>query len=213
MCFFVSVSCTKNITEDVRFLVADIGNIAYSTLQGLCLLTRFKSIFDMNEYIYIVGACWRRLASLFRCVTLGGLKRAHWKIEADWHIQAVFVWWWYIHVLFTNPIPVLVLESSSHVFLWICARKEVGWPKKLRQTVWIRQVPGGGEKSNEPMRSIKDRIWRVAEQLLATSQEGLFSVTFVVINYSDFDSYNGGNLQKSYYSTISFEESIYYSLS
>jgi len=48
--------------------------------------------------------------------------------------------------------------------------------------------------------------------MLATSQEGLFSVTLVVINYGDFDSYNGGNLQNSY-STLSFEENIYYSLS
>ena len=37
----------------------------------------------------------------------------------------------------------------------------------------------------------------VAEKLLA-SQEGLFSMTLFIINYSDFDSYNGWNLQRSY---------------
>jgi len=41
----------------------------------------------------------------------------------------------------------------------------------------------------------------VAEQLLG-SQEGLFFLTLIIINYNDFDNYNGGNIQNSY-STVS----------
>jgi hypothetical protein len=44
------------------------------------------------------------------------------------------------------------------------------------------------------------------------SQEGLFSVTLIVIHFNDFASYNGGNIQSSY-SIISFNESIYHFLS
>ena len=36
--------------------------------------------------------------------------------------------------------------------------REVGWSKKLSQTIWGRQVPSYGENSNEPTRSIKDGI-------------------------------------------------------
>jgi len=46
----------------------------------------------------------------------------------------------------------------------------------------------------------------VTERLLA-SQEGLFSVTLIIINYNDFDNYNGGNLQNNYI-TVSFHESV-----
>jgi hypothetical protein len=46
----------------------------------------------------------------------------------------------------------------------------------------------------------------VAEQLLGL-QEGLFSVTLIVIHCNDFDSYNVGNLQSSC-SNISFDESV-----
>ena len=46
----------------------------------------------------------------------------------------------------------------------------------------------------------------VAEQLLA-SQEGLFSVTLIVIHCNDFDSYKVGNLQ-IIYSIMSFDESV-----
>jgi len=51
----------------------------------------------------------------------------------------------------------------------------------------------------------------VAEQL-SVSQVGLFSLTLVIINYSDFDGYNEGNLKNSY-TTISFDESVYHFLS
>ena len=43
------------------------------------------------------------------------------------------------------------------------------------------------------------------------SEEGFFSVTLIVIHCNDFNSYNGGNIQ-SYYSVISFDESVYHSL-
>jgi hypothetical protein len=43
-------------------------------------------------------------------------------------------------------------------------------------------------------------------------QEELFTVTLIVIYCNDFDSYLGGNLQISC-STISFDESVYHSLS
>jgi hypothetical protein len=41
------------------------------------------------------------------------------------------------------------------------------------------------------------------------SQEGLFSVTLIDIHCNDFDSYIGGNIE----SVISFDESVYHSLS
>ena len=36
-------------------------------------------------------------------------------------------------------------------------------------------------------------------------------MTLIIIYFNDFDSYNGGNLQSGY-SIISFDESVYYSL-
>ena len=54
-------------------------------------------------------------------------------------------------------------------------------------------------------------IERVAEQLLA-SWERLFSETLIFIICNDFDSYDVENVQSSY-SIISFDESVYYSLS
>jgi len=51
----------------------------------------------------------------------------------------------------------------------------------------------------------------VAEQLVA-SEEGLFCIALIVVHCNDFDSYIGGNIQSSY-SVISFEESVYRSLS
>jgi hypothetical protein len=50
----------------------------------------------------------------------------------------------------------------------------------------------------------------VAEQLLA-SQEGIFSMTLIVIHCNDSDSYIGGNVQSSH-SIISYDESVYHSL-
>jgi len=44
------------------------------------------------------------------------------------------------------------------------------------------------------------------------SEEGLFCMTLIVVHCNDFDSYNGGNIQGSY-SVISFDESVYHSLS
>ena len=51
----------------------------------------------------------------------------------------------------------------------------------------------------------------VAEQLVA-SEEGLFCMALIVVHCNDFDSYNVGNIQSSY-SVISFDESVYHSLS
>jgi hypothetical protein len=51
----------------------------------------------------------------------------------------------------------------------------------------------------------------VGEQLLA-SQEGIFCMTLIVVNCNDFDSHIGGNIQSSC-SVISFDESVYHSLS
>jgi len=51
----------------------------------------------------------------------------------------------------------------------------------------------------------------VAEQVLA-SQEGMFSLTLIFINYNDFDNYNLGNIQNSY-STISCDDSVHHYLS
>ena len=45
----------------------------------------------------------------------------------------------------------------------------------------------------------------IAEQLLA-SQEGIFSMTLIVIHCNGFDSYNGGNIENSY-NVIGFDES------
>ena len=53
-------------------------------------------------------------------------------------------------------------------------------------------------------------VW-VAVQLLA-SQEGIFSMTLIVIHCNDFDSYIAGNIQSSC-SVIGFDESVYHSLS
>ena len=47
---------------------------------------------------------------------------------------------------------------------------------------------------------------------MVASQEGLFCVTLIVVHCYDFDSYNGGNIQ-SRYRIISFDESVYSSLS
>jgi len=53
----------------------------------------------------------------------------------------------------------LLLEAVALFFGEEYAREnEVGWPKKLGQTIWIRQVPGCGENSNEHSGSIKDTI-------------------------------------------------------
>jgi hypothetical protein len=68
-----------------------------------------------------------------------------------------------------------------------------------------------GENSNELVFCKRQVIEWVAEQLLA-SQEGIFSMTLTVIHCNDFDSYIGGNIQSSY-SVISFDESVYRSLS
>ena len=51
----------------------------------------------------------------------------------------------------------------------------------------------------------------VDEQLLAT-QEVLFSVTLIVIHCNGFTVHIGRNIHSSY-STISFDESVYHSLS
>jgi len=44
------------------------------------------------------------------------------------------------------------------------------------------------------------------------SEEGLFCMISIFIHFSDYDSYIGGNIQSSY-SVISFDESVYHSLS
>jgi len=47
---------------------------------------------------------------------------------------------------------------------------------------------------------------------MLASQEGLFCMTLIVDHWNDFDSYKEGTIQSSF-STISFDESVYHSLS
>jgi len=49
------------------------------------------------------------------------------------------------------------------------------------------------------------------EQLVA-SEEGMFCMALIVLHFSDFDSYKGGNIQSSC-SIISLDESVYHCLS
>jgi len=51
----------------------------------------------------------------------------------------------------------------------------------------------------------------VAEQLVA-SEGGLFCVALIVVHCNDFHSYIGGNIQNTY-NIVSFDESVYHSLS
>jgi hypothetical protein len=64
------------------------------------------------------------------------------------------------------------------------------------------------ENSKELTCFVKDK--ELNDQLIA-SQEGLFSMILVIVHCNGFNSYNVENVQRSY-SIISFDESVYYSL-
>jgi hypothetical protein len=64
----------------------------YSAVQRLFLIDLEALKYFRQERIYFVGSCSPRPSILFRCITICGLKGAHWEIETDWHIEAVFVW-------------------------------------------------------------------------------------------------------------------------
>ena len=51
-----------------------------------------------------------------------------------------------------------------------------------------------------------------ARSLSCGSNEAVTLLTLLVVHYNDFDSYNGGNIQSSY-SMISFDGTVYHSLS
>ena len=97
-----------------------------------------------------------------------------------------------------------------------CPNSDVQWKIYLRtDNRWAKEIRWEGMSQvvvnlGKHVFYIGQWIEWVVEQLLAT-EEGLFSMTLIIIHCNDFDSYNEGNLQSNY-SIISSDEIAYYSL-